>query len=170
MIEEGSTPVNLDPAAMLYFLVPLDGGRMTSLNSAPDSSHKDASASSHSSARGLVVLVLVLTVFALFGGLYGRSVVGANAPDADDLQDSAKSFARVLAVVERNYADPVDTDRVIYDGAIPGMLHVLDPHSNFFDPKQYALFREEQEGKYYGVGMVVQQRENQTVVQDRKST
>jgi carboxyl-terminal processing protease len=110
------------------------------------------------------VLALVLSVFAIFGGLYGRSV-GANAPDADDLQDSAKSFARVLAVVERNYADPVDTDRVIYDGAIPGMLHVLDPHSNFFDPKQYALFREEQEGKYYGVGMVVQQRENQTVVQ-----
>jgi carboxyl-terminal processing protease len=111
------------------------------------------------------MLALVLAVFAVFGGLYGRSVVGATSPDADDLQDSAKSFARVLAVVERNYADPVDVDRVIYDGAIPGMLHVLDPHSNFFDPKQYALFREEQEGKYYGVGMVVQQRDNQTVVQ-----
>ncbi|MFZ0979250.1 MAG: S41 family peptidase, partial [Candidatus Acidiferrales bacterium] len=67
--------------------------------------------------------------------------------------------------VQRNYADPVDTDKVIYDGAIPGMLHVLDPHSNFFDPKQYALFREEQEGKYYGVGMIVEQRQNQTVVQ-----
>ncbi|MGA8765965.1 MAG: S41 family peptidase [Candidatus Acidiferrales bacterium] len=76
-----------------------------------------------------------------------------------------KTFTRVLSVVERNYADPVDTDKAIYDGAIPGMLHVLDPHSNFFDPKQYALFREEQEGKYYGVGMVVAQRDNQTVVQ-----
>jgi carboxyl-terminal processing protease len=138
---------------------------MTPLNAAPDSSPKNAPAGPHSSARGAFMLILVLTVFALFGGLYGRSVVGANAPDADDLQDSAKSFSRVLAVVERNYADPVDTDRAIYDGAIPGMLHVLDPHSNFFDPKQYALFREEQEGKYYGVGMVVQQRDNQTVVQ-----
>ena len=68
-------------------------------------------------------------------------------------------------MVQRNYADPVDTDKVIYDGAIPGMLHVLDPHSNFFDPKQYALFREEQEGRYYGVGMIVEQRDNQTVVQ-----
>jgi carboxyl-terminal processing protease len=58
----------------------------------------------------------------------------------------------------------VDTDKAIYDGAIPGMLHVLDPHSNFFDPKQYALFREEQEGRYYGVGMVVAQRDNNTVV------
>jgi carboxyl-terminal processing protease len=48
------------------------------------------------------------------------------------------------------------TDKAIYDGAIPGMLHVLDPHSNFYDPKAYAQMREEQHGKYYGVGMTIQ--------------
>ncbi len=110
------------------------------------------------------MLVLVLAVSAVLGGLYGPAA-SATASSSDDTQDSVKTFTRVLSVVERNYADPVDTDKVIYDGAIPGMLHVLDPHSNFFDPKQYALFREEQEGKYYGVGMVVAQRDNQTVVQ-----
>ncbi len=116
-----------------------------------------------SSGRGVVVLVVVLAVSAILGGLYGPSV-RATAAGQNDMQDSVKSFTRVLSVVERNYSDPVDTDKVIYDGAIPGMLRVLDPHSNFFDPKQYALFKEEQEGKYYGVGMTVQQRENQTVV------
>jgi carboxyl-terminal processing protease len=119
---------------------------------------------SSSSGRGVFVLILVLGASALLGGLYGPSV-RATAAGSDDLQESVKSFTRVLAVVERNYADPVDVDKAIYDGAIPGMLHVLDPHSNFFDPQQYALFREEQEGKYYGVGMVVAQRENQTIVQ-----
>jgi carboxyl-terminal processing protease len=116
-----------------------------------------------SSGRGVVVLVVVLAVSAILGGLYGPSV-RATAAGQNDMQDSVKSFTHVLSVVERNYADPVDADKVIYDGAIPGMLRVLDPHSNFFDPKQYALFKEEQEGKYYGVGMTVQQRENQTVV------
>jgi carboxyl-terminal processing protease len=48
------------------------------------------------------------------------------------------------------------TDKAIYDGAIPGMLHVLDPHSNFYDPKAYAQMREDQHGKYYGVGMTIQ--------------
>jgi carboxyl-terminal processing protease len=119
--------------------------------------------STGSSRRGVVVLVVVLGVSAVLGGLYGpmarTTVAGQN-----DMQDSVKSFTHVLSVVERNYAEPVDTDKVIYDGAIPGMLRVLDPHSNFFDPKQYALFKEEQQGKYYGVGMTVQQRENQTVV------
>jgi carboxyl-terminal processing protease len=119
---------------------------------------------SGSPARGILLLVLVLTVSAALGGFFGPAV-SATASGSDDTQDSVKTFTRVLSVVERNYADPVDTDKVIYDGAIPGMLHVLDPHSNFFDPKQYALFREEQEGKYYGVGMVVAPRDNQTVVQ-----
>ena len=36
------------------------------------------------------------------------------------------------------------------------MLHVLDPHSNFYDPKAYAQMREDQHGKYYGVGMTIQ--------------
>src|ERR1700689_484648 len=119
-----------------------------------------------SSKRGVVVLIAVLGISAVLGGLFGPTLrAHASSSSDSQLQDSVKSFTRVLSVVQRNYADPVDTDRVIYDGAIPGMLHVLDPHSNFFDPKQYALFREEQEGKYYGVGMVVQQRETQTVVQ-----
>jgi carboxyl-terminal processing protease len=115
--------------------------------------------------RGIVLFAIVIFVSAMLGRLVYEPQLRANAANSDDLQDSVKQFTRVLSVVERNYADPVDTDKAIYDGAIPGMLHVLDPHSNFFDPKQYALFREEQEGKYYGVGMIVASRDNQTVVQ-----
>jgi carboxyl-terminal processing protease len=115
--------------------------------------------------RGIVLFAMVIFVSALLGRLVYEPQLRANAANSDDMQDSVKQFTRVLSVVERNYADPVDTDKAIYDGAIPGMLHVLDPHSNFFDPKQYALFREEQEGKYYGVGMIVTSRDNQTVVQ-----
>ena len=137
------------------------GSTQSSVSNSPSPNHAKGSAT-----RGMVLLGLVLAASALLGGLYGPAA-SATASNADDMQDSVKSFTRVLSVVERNYADPVDTDKAIYDGAIPGMLHVLDPHSNFFDPKQYALFREEQEGKYYGVGMVVAQRDNQTVVQAR---
>jgi carboxyl-terminal processing protease len=118
---------------------------------------------SHSSRRGIILLTAVLVISALLGGWFGPTV-RATAAGSSDMQDSVKSFTRVLSIVERNYADPVDVDKTIYDGAIPGMLRVLDPHSNFFDPRQYALFREEQQGKYYGVGMTVQGRDNQTIV------
>ena len=116
-----------------------------------------------SSRRGVFLLASVLTISAVLGGLYGPTV-RATASGAGDIQSTVKDFSRVLAIVQQNYAQPVDTDHAIYNGAIPGMLRTLDPHSNFFDPRQYALFREEQNGRYYGVGMQVGPREDKTVV------
>jgi len=75
-----------------------------------------------------------------------------------------KQFTNVYETIEQNYADPVNADKAIYNGAIPSMLHQLDPHSNFFDPKSYSALREEQRGKYYGVGMTVGPRNNKVIV------
>ncbi|MDX1981345.1 MAG: S41 family peptidase [Bryobacteraceae bacterium] len=79
----------------------------------------------------------------------------ANTGSGEDIQSSMKMFTRVLNAVEANFADTVDTEKAIYDGAIPGMLRTLDPHSSFFDPKELQRFREGQKGHYFGVGMVV---------------
>src|SRR5450432_3434232 len=113
--------------------------------------------------RGLFLVVAVLLVSAVLGGIYGPNVRATTA-SADDYQTAVRDFTRVLDVVQANYAQPVDVDKAVYQGAIPGMLRMLDPHSNFFDAKQFALLREDQRGKYYGVGMVVAPRENHTVV------
>jgi carboxyl-terminal processing protease len=113
--------------------------------------------------RGLVLVLTVLLLSAVLGGIYGPSVRATTA-STDDYQTAVREFTRVLDVVQSNYADPVDVDKAVYQGAIPGMLRVLDPHSNFFDARQFALLREDQRGKYYGVGMIVAPRENHTVV------
>lgn len=118
-----------------------------------------------SRARSVLLLIVVLSASALLGGIAYGPRASANANTPDDLKGSVRRLTSVLAVVQQNYVHPVDTEKAIYDGAIPGMLHVLDPHSQFFDPKQWALFREEQEGRYYGVGMIVEQKEDETVVQ-----
>lgn len=116
-----------------------------------------------SERRGIFLVFAVLVFSAVVGGLYGPSVRATSA-SSDDLQTSVRNFTRVLSVVQDNYAQPVDTDKIVYQGAIPGMLRVLDPHSNFFDARQYSQLREEQRGKYFGVGMTVAPRENRTVV------
>ena len=113
--------------------------------------------------RGALLVVAVLVISAVLGGIYGPSV-RATSSDVNSLQDSVKSFTRVLSVVEKNYATPVDTDHALYSGAIPGMLRVLDPHSSFFDPRAYANLREDQRGRYYGVGMTIVPKENITYV------
>lgn len=110
-----------------------------------------------SGKRGAFLVGLVLVVSAVLGGIYGPAV-RATAASASDMEDSVKSFTQVLTVVQQNYANKVDTDKLVYDGAIPGMLRTLDPHSIFFDARQFAQMREDQEARYYGVGMYITQR------------
>ena len=110
--------------------------------------------------RALFAVVVFFTVCAVAGTVLERRVGAQSSQDESQLRDSFKSFTDVYAIVEQNYAEPITPDKaddLIYDGAIPGMLQVLDPHSHFYDPKSYARLREDQRGHYYGVGMVIQQ-------------
>jgi carboxyl-terminal processing protease len=111
--------------------------------------------------------VLLISVTCGLLGSAAFSQRGSSSPTGasdSDVRDSLKQFSEVYNLVEQNYAEPVNPDKAIYNGAIPGMLHVLDPHSNFFDPKSYSLLREEQSGKYYGVGMQIAPRNNKIIV------
>jgi carboxyl-terminal processing protease len=117
--------------------------------------------------RAFFTVVVFLTVCGVAGSLLQRKVGAQSSADESQLRDSLKSFTNVYSLVEQNYAEPIQGDKAdgaIYDGAIPGMLRVLDPHSNFYDPKAYAKMREDQHGRYYGVGMVIQQQNNKVYV------
>ncbi|MGB8888129.1 MAG: S41 family peptidase [Candidatus Korobacteraceae bacterium] len=119
-----------------------------------------------STRRSALLVLTIILVCGCIGMLFGQRLTStASSGDNDgDIRDSLRSFSDVYKVVQQNYAEPVDPDKAIYNGAIPGMLRVLDPHSNFFDPKSYAALREEQRGKYYGVGMQVGPRNNKVIV------
>jgi carboxyl-terminal processing protease len=117
--------------------------------------------------RAWFAIIVFFAVCAVAGTFVQRRVGAQSTSDESQLRDSLKTFTDVYALVEQNYAEPITGDRAeaaIYDGAIPGMLRVLDPHSNFYDPKAYARLREDQRGHYYGVGMVIQQQDNKVYV------
>ncbi len=117
--------------------------------------------------RALFSLIAFFAVCAVAGTFLQRRVGAQSSQDESQIRDNLKSFTDVYAIVEQNYAEPIQGDKAdsaIYDGAIPGMLRVLDPHSNFYDPKAYARMREDQRGHYYGVGMVIQQQNNKVYV------
>ena len=100
----------------------------------------------------------------MLGGIFGPHV-GAQAGASDErVKKTITSLTTLLDTVEKNYSDPVSTEKAIYNGAIPGMLQTLDPHSNFFDPKAFQAMREDQRGRYYGVGMQVGPRNGKTMV------
>src|SRR5271157_2735899 len=114
--------------------------------------------------RWLWFILSTVLLCTLLGGAYGRRIEATTMADDSDVKSSLTEFTRVYNLVEQNYADVVDPDKAIYGpsetnvGAIPGALRSLDPHSNFYDPRAFSRLREDQEGKYYGVGMQIGQR------------
>src|SRR5579863_572374 len=114
--------------------------------------------------RSYLLVPSFIILSSLAAGIFGGRNVSAASPSEDAISQSMKSFTSVYDVVEQNFADKVDADKAIYKGSIPGMLRTLDPHSNFFDPKDYAALREDQRGQYYGVGMQVGPRNGKTMV------
>src|SRR6516225_11247085 len=114
--------------------------------------------------RSAVLVICVILACGCVGMVFGQRLTSTTSSGDGDIRDSVREFTQVYEVVQQNYAEPVNPDKAIYNGAIPGMLRVLDPHSNFFDPKSYAALREEQRGKYYGVGMQVGPRNNKVIV------
>jgi carboxyl-terminal processing protease len=61
-------------------------------------------------------------------------------------------FTKVCDTVATNFADPVDPDRAIFDGAIRGMLATLDPFCSFLDADQYEQQRQFEQGEARGFG------------------
>ena len=117
--------------------------------------------------RTLVSLIVFFAVCGLAGTFISRKVGAQSSGDESTFRDCLKQFAAVYQVVAQNYAEPLTGDKpddVIYDGAIPEMLRTLDPHSTFYDPKAYARMQEDESGRYFGVGMVIQPQNNQIIV------
>ena len=102
-------------------------------------------------SRFFTVATLAVLLSAGLGGVLGRSALATE----DRVPAHYKAFTAALAAIEAEYAEPVESDRLVY-GGINGMLQTLDPHSNFMDPKTYAQMRERQEQRYYGLGITIQ--------------
>jgi len=80
----------------------------------------------------------------------------------DSVNDPAAQLARelkkvvdVFVTMDQQAADPVPPEAAFYQGAIPGMLRTLDPHSIFFDPGQYEQLKEMEKSESKGFGTVV---------------
>jgi carboxyl-terminal processing protease len=99
---------------------------------------------------------LIVAGAALLAPVYGPGILArAATPAGNDLDPSMKAISTAYALIEQNAADPVPSERVFYQGVIPGMLHALDPHSSFVTPVEYKEMMRKQNAHYAGVGMQI---------------
>jgi carboxyl-terminal processing protease len=114
--------------------------------------------------RVLYSFFLMLMGANLFIGaqIYSRS---AQAADKENAYQQVELFMKVLEQVRQNY---VDGDKVSYhdliQSAMRGMISTLDPHSEFLEPVKYTDLKNDTEGAFGGVGIVVGLRDGQLSV------
>ncbi len=66
-------------------------------------------------------------------------------------------LAEALSVIQANHIDGKKLDyNSIFKSSISGMLGVLDPHSTYFDPVEFASFKTEQRSEYFGIGATIE--------------
>jgi carboxyl-terminal processing protease len=100
--------------------------------------------------------------FLLLCALLGLS---ANLSQANEQKTykSLETFANVLSILENNYVQEIDTEEVV-QGAIKGMLDVLDPHSSYMKPDSFKDLQIETKGSFSGIGIEITQKDGALVV------
>jgi carboxyl-terminal processing protease len=112
-----------------------------------------------------IVLLVILSLLIL--GPYSDSRV--SAIDRSTYK-SLKTFSEVLDMVEKNYVETVETEKLI-QGAINGMIKSLDPHSSFMTAEMYKELEVETRGSFGGIGIeITLQKDVLTVVSPIEDT
>ncbi len=116
-------------------------------------------------AISVLSIAAIILLGSLVGGRYGE-VLGrlGRVADGELISGYVERFEEVVEVLESRSADPIDRRDGVYEGAVPGMLAGLDPHSRFFSPQIFDRFKEEQQGSYAGVGMQIRSFRGRTIV------
>ncbi len=67
-----------------------------------------------------------------------------------------REMREALAVIKENYGGTKALDyNEVVKSSIDSMLHALDPHSNYFDAKEFDQFKTDQSSRYFGIGATI---------------
>src|SRR5687767_8374053 len=111
-------------------------------------------------------LSLALTILISINGLAqtqgvartgSQTGTGAGAAKKTVTSENIESdIAEALSVVEGNHVSGKKVNyNTVVKSSIDGMLRALDPHSNYFDAKEFEQFRTDQSSRYYGIGATI---------------
>jgi len=104
----------------------------------------------------------VLAAIAFSGGALTAGLSHAVTRDESPYRD-LDQLGHALVLAENEYVDPVDHARLV-QGAIKGMVKELDPHSAYMPKEDYAIFRSDTEGRFGGIGIEVDLRDDAITV------
>jgi carboxyl-terminal processing protease len=122
------------------------------------------------SRRFIITASAIIMIAALVGGTIGRSRKfrysaptnsAAARTESDDIE---KDFNEALSSISDSYAGNVDYEKAT-QAAIQGMLSTLDPHSMYFPYNEFKKLKEDQDSRFYGIGVTIVQHRDGVYVQ-----
>lgn len=72
-------------------------------------------------------------------------------------------FSNILSIIQENYVEEIDTGKAM-EGAINGLLHSLDPHSDYLTPQNFKDLQNETQGSFTGIGIEITIRDGKLTV------
>jgi carboxyl-terminal processing protease len=89
--------------------------------------------------------------------------VGGPAPDkaADDVE---KDYNEAVSTISASYAGEIDYEKAT-QAALQGMLSTLDPHSMYLPYNEFKKLKEDQDSRFYGIGVTIVQHRDGVYVQ-----
>jgi carboxyl-terminal processing protease len=84
------------------------------------------------------------------------SNAGRATPERGSAALLEQDLGEALSVIQANHIDGNKLDyNAVFKASITGLLHTLDPHSNYFDAAEFEEFRTEQHSQYFGIGATI---------------
>lgn len=116
---------------------------------------------SSSSKSGIIsqiarVFLAFCLVLSLQTPLWAKSDTSEEKPPVNTY-DKLRVFSEILSLLEANYVEDLDNNELI-DGAIRGLLKVLDPHTSYLPPDSFKQMQVETSGKFGGLGIEISMR------------
>lgn len=97
--------------------------------------------------------------------------VGRDPATTDATAGIEQDFSEALTLVQDNYVDGNNIDyNTVFKSSIIGMLRSLDPHSNYYDSKEFDEMRSEQRSEYFGIGASISDRRIGNKPDDKSDT
>jgi len=108
----------------------------------------------------LFTLILPLT----FAGAHPAQRYATQSEDETAMRRKiAEDFAEAVLKAKDNFAGSVDFEKLT-KAAVLGMLRTLDPHSSYFDRKEWEQFQNDQSSRYFGIGSTIAQRNDKVYI------
>ena len=119
------------------------------------------------SKQFLIVAAAIFITATVIGGTVGNSTRRNLAPantSANAAEQIEGDYRAAVDVVSQNYAGEVDYEKAT-QASIQSMLSTLDPHSMFFPRTEFKKLKEDQDSRFYGIGVTILQHRDGVYVQ-----